>query len=93
MFKLIDNQVPENTDLLVYNEEWINEDDNPEGIRIGFFNGDQWASAGWCIEHGEYHTITDLPTHYSLLPKSPRYEQQGENNGQGDQKYQGSTVS
>jgi len=74
MFKPIDDLVPLNTDLLLFNEEWIDEEMNPDGIRCGFFNGDQWANAIWCNNHGEFRTTTDTPTHYSLYPKSPRYE-------------------
>lgn len=44
-------------EVLLYNEKWINEDYNPNGIRIGWF-GDVsgWVSAYWCNYHEEYHT-------------------------------------
>lgn len=80
-FKVTDPVVaPHDTDLLLYHEDWIDEDSNPEGIRVGFFNGEGWASAEWCYHHGTYHTRLDAPTHFMLIPKSPRYE--GENHGQ-----------
>ena len=47
------------TEVLLYNEKWINEDFNPKGIRIGFRDDvSGWISAYWCNYHDDYHTRT-----------------------------------
>jgi hypothetical protein len=68
--------IQEGIEYLLYNEEWIDEDFNPEGTRIGFYNGGEWLTAKWCDYHDEYHTKIEAPTHIMLIPKSPKHERE-----------------
>lgn len=48
---------PGGVEVLLQNDKWKNEDDNPEGIRSGFLVSDgTWVSSYWCNYHDEYHT-------------------------------------
>lgn len=76
-------------ELLLYNEKWINEDYNPKGIRIGFYDDlDGWVSAYWCNYHDCYHTRVSsedndqfelsraedqVPTHYAEIEFDIKY--------------------
>ena len=43
-------------DILMKNENWIDEDYNLLGVRIGVYGDGIWTSAYWCRVHDEYHT-------------------------------------
>jgi hypothetical protein len=44
-------------EVLLFSKKWINEDYNPSGVRIGFFDDVAgWTSARWCNYHDDYHT-------------------------------------
>lgn len=78
------NNIPPEGEVLLYNEKWINEDWNPNGVRIGFYDDvSGWVSAYWCNYHDEYHTRTSedddkqfedfkgknqIPTHWLPIP-------------------------
>jgi hypothetical protein len=58
LFQILDeiNKPEPGEEVLLYNEKWIS-DDNPKGIRVGFWCDVQgWVSAYWCNYHDEYHT-------------------------------------
>jgi hypothetical protein len=81
---LTEKEPPEGFEVLLYNKNWINEDWNPKGIRIGFLDGVVgWVSAYWCNYHDDYHTRTSdeddkqfedykaenqIPTHWMEIP-------------------------
>jgi hypothetical protein len=68
----VDDELPDpedGGDFLLFNEKWIDEDFNPKGVRIGFYNPDVsdtgWTSARWSPSHDEYITKNDdAPTHW-----------------------------
>ena len=71
--KVSEKTIPENRNVIAYNEKWISEDINPDGIRIGFMLNNVFYSAEW-DEHGDdfygygaYVTKEDNPTHWSDL--------------------------
>ncbi len=78
---LVSERIPEYEEVLGYNEKWIDEDFNPDGIRICFPDGDgNWTSAKWNNEQDHYHTHAEWkceqgkdfnPTHWRPKPKSP----------------------
>ena len=44
-------------EVLLYNKNWIQEDYNPKGVRIGYLDDvSGWVSAYWCSYHDDYHT-------------------------------------
>lgn len=46
--KFKEEKPPEGEEVLAYHPSWIDEDFNPRGIRIGFWNGgDDFKSAHW----------------------------------------------
>lgn len=48
----------EGVEVLCFNENWIDEDFNPKGIRIGFLNGDgNFTTAHWWDYQDCYMTI------------------------------------
>lgn len=54
----IEEELPElGVEVLFKNEKWINEDYNPDGVRIGFRDdGAGYVTAYYCSYHDEYHT-------------------------------------
>lgn len=68
----IKDKEPEwNIEVLGYSPEWIDEDFNPDGIRVFFINGDGvHISAGWCSCDDVYTTEdTELATHWMKKPE------------------------
>jgi len=73
-------------EVLLFNKNWINEDYNPKGIRLGFWDDvSEWISTYWCNYHDEYHTRlsseddkhfedfkgkNQIPTHWIEIPKT-----------------------
>lgn len=62
-------------EVLLYNKKWVDEDFNPKGIRIGYYNAcSGWTSAYWLDEYDDYSTAeSDIdnfhaPTHWMKLP-------------------------
>lgn len=49
---------PEGEEVLFYNENWINEDFNPRGIRFGFMNNDDFITAHYWNDQDTYVTIS-----------------------------------
>lgn len=69
-------------EVLFYNEKWVDEDFNPNGVRIGFRDDICYTSAYWCNYHEDYHTrtsdedndqfelakaIDQIPTHWMVI--------------------------
>jgi hypothetical protein len=67
---------PVNSEVLGYSPKWVDEDYNPEGVRICFINDEGvWSSARWDNEQDRYETepwdsmeiFDNRPTH--VMPK------------------------
>lgn len=61
---------PIGTEVLSRNEDWINEDFNKFGIRIGFQNEDEngdFITAQWDNSSDFYETIESFPTHWKFI--------------------------
>lgn len=51
---------PIGVEVIAYNHKWVDEDFNPNGIRIGFLSDDGFTSAFWWDEQDCYETISKL---------------------------------
>ena len=49
---------PFGVEVITYHHEWIDEDFNPNGTRIGFLSDDGFTSAFWWDEQDCYETIS-----------------------------------
>lgn len=70
-----DHPLPYGQEVIGYNKEWVHEDFNPSGTRIGFLTDIGFISAKWvndqdcydtCSEEGDDYTI------YEILPDGTR---------------------
>ena len=70
-----DHPLPYGQEVIGYNKEWVHEDFNPSGTRIGFLNDIGFISAKWvddqdcyatCSEEGDDYNI------YEILPDGTR---------------------
>ena len=70
-----DHPLPYGQEVIGYNKEWVHEDFNPSGTRIGFLNDIGFISAKWvndqdcyttCSEEGDDYTI------FQILPDGTR---------------------
>ena len=70
-----DHPLPYGQEVIGYNKEWVHEDFNPSGTRIGFLSDIGFHSAKWvndqdcystCSEEGDDYTI------YEILPDGTR---------------------
>lgn len=68
-------RLPYGQEVIDYNKEWVHEDFNPSGTRIGFLTDIGFISAKWvndqdcydtCSEEGDDYTI------YEILPDGTR---------------------
>jgi hypothetical protein len=68
----------EGVEMIAFHPEWINEDFNPKGIRVGFFDGDEsFVSAKWIDHQDSYiEDNTVMPTHYMSIPDNPIQEEE-----------------
>ena len=64
-----DHPLPYGQEVIGYNKEWVHEDFNPSGTRIGFLNDIGFISAKWindqdcyatCSEEGDDYTISQI---------------------------------
>ncbi len=78
--------IDENTDFVFgvevigFHPDWVHEDYNPNGTRLGFFQegiGEPFfVSIAWDNESDSYETDEGLmPTHYMIIPQSPQLNQ------------------
>lgn len=60
-------------EVIGFHEKWIHPDFNPNGIRIGFLNGDdKFYSAQWWDYQDTYQNSDEyFPTHWMPLPQPP----------------------
>ena len=70
-----DHPLPYGQEVIGYNKEWVHEDFNPSGTRVGFLTDIGFISAKWvndqdcystCSEEGDDYTI------YEILPDGTR---------------------
>ena len=70
-----DHPLPYGQEVIGYNKEWVHEDFNPSGTRVGFLNDIGFISAKWvndqdcyttCSEEGDDYTI------FQILPDGTR---------------------
>jgi hypothetical protein len=64
---------PPCTEVICFKKEWIDEDFNPEGIRVGFMDDDNnWTSADWYNDQDTYwNDEKSIPTHWMQKPEPP----------------------
>ena len=64
-----DHPLPYGQEVIGYNKEWVHEDFNPSGTRVGFLNDIGFISAKWvndqdcyatCSEEGDDYTISQI---------------------------------
>ena len=64
-----DHPLPYGQEVIGYNKEWVHEDFNPSGTRIGFLNDIGFISAKWvndqdcyttCHEEGDDYTLSEI---------------------------------
>ena len=64
-----DHPLPYGQEVIGYNKEWVEEDFNPSGTRVGFLNDIGFISAKWvndqdcyttCSEEGDDYTISQI---------------------------------
>ena len=70
-----ENSIVLNTEVIGYHKEWLDEDLNPNGTRIGFFQEgiDEpfFISASWDNNQDCYDSDEGLlPTHYMHIPST-----------------------
>lgn len=60
-------------EVIAFHPEWIHEDFNPNGTRVGFIGAEgEFISAKWCNDQDTYENCEKLlPTHYMFMPKNP----------------------
>lgn len=56
--KVSEELPPEGEEVLFFHEDWIDEDFNPKGIRIGFYESDDYTTAKWWSIQDCYMTIS-----------------------------------
>lgn len=52
-----DNPIPQGPFVIAYNQKWVDEDFNPQGVRIGFQSDDGFISAYWWDEQDDFIAI------------------------------------
>lgn len=62
----------ENCEVLGYSPKWIDEDFNPEGIRICVYFGGVWTSSVWNDEYETYESDDTEPTFWRSIPQPPK---------------------
>ena len=64
-----EHPLPFGQEVIGYNKEWVHEDFNPSGTRIGFLSGTGFISAKWnndqdfystCSEEGDDYTVSQI---------------------------------
>ena len=64
-----DHPLPYAQEVIGYNKEWVHEDFNPSGTRVGFLSDEGFLSAKWvndqdcyttCYEEGDDYTISQI---------------------------------
>nr|DAG89023.1 MAG TPA: hypothetical protein [Crassvirales sp.] len=87
--KVSEKELPFGEEVIAFNKEWIDEDFNPNGTRVGFLQDDGFVSATWnneqdcydtCYEEGDdyYQGVSGVPEmdayfKQSVLPNMPTH--------------------
>lgn len=63
--------LPYGQEVIGYNKEWVNEDFNPSGTRIGFLSDIGFISAKWVNDQDCYATCSEEGDDYTLSQMMP----------------------
>ena len=63
--------LPKFEEVFAFNKEWIDEDFNPKGVRIGFLGEDGFISAVWDSEYDMYGCVHEEGDDYDSSQKQP----------------------
>ena len=70
-----DHPLPYGQEVIGYNKEWVHEDFNPSGTRVGFLTDTGFFSAKWVNGHDFYATCSEEGDDYTIsqiLPDGTR---------------------
>ena len=62
-----DHPLPYGQEVLGYNKEWVHEDFNPSGTRIGFLSYIGFISAKWVNDQDCYGTCSEEGDDYNII--------------------------
>ena len=66
-----DHPLPLGQEVIGYNKEWVDEDFNPSGTRIGFLSGTGFFSAKWNNDQDFYSTCSEEGDDYTISQTLP----------------------
>ena len=66
-----DHPLPYGQEVIGYNKEWVHEDFNPSGTRIGFLNDIGFISAKWVNDQDCYSTCSEEGDDYTIFQILP----------------------
>ena len=68
--KVSEKELPLGEEVIAFNKEWIDEDFNPNGTRVGFLQDDGFVSATWNDEQDCYDTCyREGDDYYKVIEK------------------------
>ena len=85
-----EHPLPYGQEVIGYNKEWVHEDFNPSGTRIGFLNDIGFISAKWVNDQDCYATCSEEGDDYEIfqvLPDGTRKTYCKYENGEGVEGY------
>ena len=66
-----DHSLPDGQEVIGYNKEWVHEDFNPSGTRIGFLSDIGFHSAKWVNDQDRYTTCSEEGDDYEIYEILP----------------------
>ena len=66
-----DHPLPYGQEVIGYNKEWVHEDFNPSGTRIGFLSDIGFYSAKWVNDQDCYATCSEEGDDYNIIQMLP----------------------
>lgn len=66
-----DHPLPDGQEVIGYNKEWVHEDFNPSGTRIGFLSDGGFHSAKWVSDQDRYTTCSEEGDDYEIYEILP----------------------
>ena len=66
-----DHPLPYGQEVIGYNKEWVHEDFNPSGTRVGFLNDIGFISAKWVDDQDCYATCSEEDDDYNIYEILP----------------------
>ena len=66
-----DHPLPYGQEVIGYNKEWVHEDFNPSGTRVGFLNDIGFISAKWVDDQDCYSTCSEEGDDYNIYEILP----------------------